>query len=103
MSTEPDCKQAAGLYTPVIDRNRCEGKAACVAVCPVGVFAVDTLPREQRVGLSLRGKIKGIAHRWQQAILVQPAACEACGRCVTACPERAITLAKRTDAPPTAT
>ena len=32
----------------MIDRNRCEGKADCVRVCPVGVFAVDTLPPAQR-------------------------------------------------------
>jgi 4Fe-4S ferredoxin len=76
----------------VIDRNRCEGKAACVPVCPYGVLAVGTLPKEQRAGLSLVGKLKGYAHRWQQAHLVKANACEACGHCVAACPERAIKL-----------
>lgn len=80
------------MFHPVIDRNRCEGKADCVRVCPTAVFAVGTLPRAQRQGLSLKGTFKGLAHRWQQALLVNPQACEACGLCVAACPEKAITL-----------
>ena len=95
MTSPLSCKQAPGAFTPVIDRNRCEGKADCVRVCPVGVFVVDTLPPAQRTGLTLKGRLKGYAHRWQQALLVQPQACEACGLCVTACPEDAISLARR--------
>lgn len=90
-----ECKADAGVFQPQIDRNRCEGKAACVSVCPYGVFAVATLPPAERRGLSLRGKLKGFGHRWQQALLVQPDACRACGLCVTACPEDAITLRRR--------
>ena len=77
---------------PVIDRNRCEGKAACVSVCPESVFIVGTLPKEQREGLSFRGRIKGLAHGWQQALLAHPDACMACGLCVKSCPEKALTL-----------
>ncbi len=88
------CKQEAGLFRPVIDRSRCEGKAECVRVCPTSVFVVGTLPKEERRGLGLRGTLKGMAHRWQQAMLAQPQACEACGLCVAACPEKAITLAR---------
>jgi NAD-dependent dihydropyrimidine dehydrogenase PreA subunit len=80
---------------PVINRNKCEGKADCVAVCPVKVFAVQTLPKEQRVNVSLIGKMKGYAHKWQQAVLVLPDACEGCGLCVRSCPESAITLTRR--------
>jgi 4Fe-4S ferredoxin len=87
-----DCKHPPGAYRPQVDRNRCEGKAECVRVCPVGVFSVGTLPPPLRVGLGIRGRLKGLAHRWQQALLVNPSACEACGKCVAACPERAITL-----------
>jgi NAD-dependent dihydropyrimidine dehydrogenase PreA subunit len=90
-----DCKHDPGVMLPVIDRNRCEGKAACVAVCPVAVFAVQTLPKEQRESLSLIGKLKGFTHKWQQAVLVLPDACEGCGLCVRACPESAITLVRR--------
>lgn len=91
---DSDCGQTAGTFRPSIDRNRCEGKAECVSVCPVSVFTVATLPKEQRAGLGLRGKLKGFAHRWQQALLVNPLACEACGLCVKSCPEKAITLVR---------
>jgi 4Fe-4S ferredoxin len=89
------CSQPAGTIVPVIDRNRCEGKAACVAVCPTGVFVVGVLPQDARGGLSLRGRLKGFAHGWKQALIANPDACAACGRCVTACPEQAITLVRR--------
>ena len=89
---ESQCRQAPGVFRPVIDRNRCEGKADCVRVCPTAVFEVGTLPPPQRKGLSFTGRVKGLAHRWQQALLVNPQQCEACGLCVAACPERAITL-----------
>jgi NAD-dependent dihydropyrimidine dehydrogenase PreA subunit len=91
---ETDCKQPPGVVEPRIDRNRCEGKAACVEVCPTRVFVVGTLPPEARAGLSLRGRIKGYVHRWQQALTVNASACEACGLCVDACPEHAITLVR---------
>jgi NAD-dependent dihydropyrimidine dehydrogenase PreA subunit len=79
---------------PVIDRNRCEGKAACVAVCPTKVFTLGILPPEQRSRLSWRGKLKGLGHGWKQAFADNAAACEACGKCVEACPEEAIRLVR---------
>ena len=94
MAELTECMQEAGTFVPVIDRNRCEGKAECVKVCPTGVFKVDSLPREMRSNLSFMGKIKGVAHKWQQALLVNAGACEACGLCIKACPEEAITLAR---------
>jgi NAD-dependent dihydropyrimidine dehydrogenase PreA subunit len=95
LSSVPECKQAPGVFAPIIDRNRCEGKADCVRVCPTKVFVIGTLPKSARPGLSLKGKIKGVAHRWQQALLMNAERCEACGLCVSACPEQAITLARR--------
>ncbi len=94
MPTKSNCKQEPGMLTPIIDRNRCEGKAACVAVCPVDVFQVKTLPKEMRTSLSFIGKLKGFAHGWQQAIIVNANVCEGCGLCIKACPESAITLAQ---------
>lgn len=91
---ESECKQAPGVFRPVIDRNRCEGKADCVAVCPYQVFTVTTLPLEQRGDLSFIGRIKGRVHGWQQALTPNAEACHACGLCVDACPESAITLAR---------
>ena len=87
-----DCKHEPGVFRPVIDRAACEGKADCVRVCPVGVFTVGTLPTQMRVGLGIKGTLKGFAHRWQQALLVKEQGCEGCGKCVSACPEHAISL-----------
>ena len=86
--------KAPGVLRPVIDRNRCEGKADCVAVCPHDVFTVGTLPVDDRSALSWVGRLKGFAHGWQQAFTPDADRCTACGHCVTACPERAITLVR---------
>ncbi len=88
------CKHEPGQFIPVIDRNACEGKRACVAVCPYDVLIVGTLPKDQRRGLSLIGRLKGMTHGWQQAFVVGPDRCHACGLCVAACPEDAITLSR---------
>jgi 4Fe-4S ferredoxin len=97
MNAEPraadvDCKREAGVVAPVIDPNRCEGKGACVEVCPYDVFAMGVLPREARQSLTIMGRIKGLAHGWKQASAVNAQACHACGLCVAACPETAIVL-----------
>jgi NAD-dependent dihydropyrimidine dehydrogenase PreA subunit len=89
-----ECRQPAGAFRPQIDRSRCEGKAACVAVCPYDVFTLGVLPVEQRRGLSLRGKLKGFGHGWKQAFAERAEACRACAKCVDACPEEAIRLVR---------
>jgi NAD-dependent dihydropyrimidine dehydrogenase PreA subunit len=91
MSTDT-CKEA-GRVAPVINQNKCEAKADCVRVCPYNVFEIRTLTPEERSGLSWAGRIKTWAHGNKQAFVTAPDACHACGLCVTACPERAITLA----------
>ena len=93
------CKLPPGLMVPLIDRNRCEGKAACVGVCPRRVFTLGVLPPDERAGLSLRGKVKGLVHGWKQAFTPNASACEACGRCVEACPEGAIRLVRAQPGP----
>jgi 4Fe-4S ferredoxin len=94
MPTGTDCKQTAGQFAPRIDRNRCEGKEDCVRVCPYGVFEIGTLQPPERARLSLKGRLKAFAHGYQQAFAVHAEACHACGLCVKACPEHAITLVR---------
>lgn len=89
------CRQPPGRFQPSIDRNRCEGKGDCAVVCPYEVFSIGILPADQRQALSLMGKLKGYAHGWKQAFTPNAQACQACGHCVTACPERAIKLVRR--------
>jgi 4Fe-4S ferredoxin len=87
----PPCRDDARVV-PVIDRNRCEGKEDCVPVCPYQVFEMGTLSPDERRGLSLSGKLKGFFHRYRQSFATGAARCHACGLCVTACPEKAISL-----------
>lgn len=84
----------SGTALPVIDRNRCEGKAECLAVCPYDVFDVRRLASDEREGMSLLGTLKSWAHGHRQAVVARPADCGTCGLCVKACPEKAIALRK---------
>jgi NAD-dependent dihydropyrimidine dehydrogenase PreA subunit len=88
------CAPEPGTFRPVIDRNRCEGSQDCVAVCPYQVFSMGTVAPEQRRGLTLIGRLKGYAHKWHQSFALNADACHACGLCVTACPEKAISLSR---------
>lgn len=91
-SDSAECRQAPGVFAPVIDRNRCEGKAVCFEVCPTDVFVIGLLSEDQRHKLSWKGRIKGWAHGWKQAFTPNASACEACAKCVESCPEGAIQL-----------
>ncbi|HEU4428389.1 MAG TPA: ferredoxin family protein [Myxococcota bacterium] len=86
------CKGEPGRVSPAIDRNKCEGKADCLRVCPYGVFELGVLAPERRGELSWLGRLKGWAHGYEQAFVVKPADCHACQLCVEACPEHAIQL-----------
>ena len=81
---------------PVIDRARCEGKAECVRVCPKDVFAERRIDAADFAALGLLPKLKSIAHGRKTAYTPRASACEACGKCVEACPEDAIKLARAT-------
>jgi 4Fe-4S ferredoxin len=89
---EAACSDMPGRVVPVIDRNRCEGKSACVDVCPYHVFELRTLAADDRAALSLVGKLKSWVHGGKQSYAVGSEDCHACGLCVAACPERAIRL-----------
>lgn len=87
-----DCRAEPCRYFPVIDRNRCEGKQACVAVCPQSVFEVRKIEAEDFESLSLLGRVRSVVHGRKSAYTPNASHCQACGLCVVACPEQAITL-----------
>jgi NAD-dependent dihydropyrimidine dehydrogenase PreA subunit len=78
----------------LIDRSRCEGKADCIRVCPVNVFEVGRITDEDFAQLGVLAKLKSIAHGRKTAYTPRASACEACGKCVESCPEKAIKLAR---------
>ena len=55
------------MTAPIVDRNRCEGKAACLEICPNNVFEVRAISAEERRSLTLVGKLKAWVHGGQQA------------------------------------
>jgi NAD-dependent dihydropyrimidine dehydrogenase PreA subunit len=92
--TEPNCKQPPGLFAPVVNGKTCEAKGDCERVCPYDVFTVRTLTAQERGAMSPLGRLKLFVHGGKQAFVTAPDQCHACGLCVTACPENAITLAR---------
>ncbi|MDB4973662.1 MAG: iron-sulfur cluster-binding protein [Myxococcaceae bacterium] len=87
-----NCLAEPGTYFPVIDRNRCEGKGACVRVCPQAVFEVRTIEGQDYDTLSFVGRVRNAMHGRKTAYTPNAAQCQACGLCVEACPEKAISL-----------
>ena len=85
MSPDPSTK-------PVVDHAKCEAERDCVRVCPYDVFEVRRMDMADYETLSRLGKLRSTAHRRMTAYPVRSDACHQCGKCVTACPERAISL-----------
>jgi 4Fe-4S ferredoxin len=94
-----ECRQPAGDFMPVVNRSRCEGKEDCVRVCPYQVFEIRVLDLQQKRELPFVARLKALAHGNRQAFAVRTGDCHACGLCVAACPEDAITLMRTTAAP----
>ena len=88
------CKQAPGVIAPVVNFKRCEGKADCAVVCPENVFEIRRIDTADYERLAPLQKFKLRVHGMKVAYTPNADACQACGLCVTACPERAITLAR---------
>ena len=86
------CNAPAGAWAPVVDHGRCEAKHDCVDVCPNDVFEVRRIEDADFAALSFFEKLKSRAHKRLTAYTPRADACHACGLCVAACPEHAITL-----------
>lgn len=90
----PQCKQAPGVIVPVVNLKRCEGKGDCAVVCPEDVFEIRRIDPADYQTLGPLNRFKLRLHGMQVAYTPRADACRACGLCVSACPEHAITLAK---------
>jgi NAD-dependent dihydropyrimidine dehydrogenase PreA subunit len=86
------CNAAAGTWTPIVDHGRCEAKGDCVDVCPHNVFEVRRIDDSDFERLHALSRLRVLAHRRQSAYTPNADACQACGLCVVACPEGAISL-----------
>lgn len=86
------CKAAPGTWRPRVDHGRCEGKSDCVEVCPYDVFEVRRIDERDFAPLTLLSKLKVRVHGMKTAYTPNAGACQACGLCVVACPEKAIRL-----------
>jgi NAD-dependent dihydropyrimidine dehydrogenase PreA subunit len=89
-----ECRAAPGEFVPVVDRAKCEGKADCVEVCPFDVFEVRRMADADFAKLGVFAKLKSVAHARKTAYTPRASACQACGKCVAACPEKAIKLVR---------
>lgn len=94
-----DCRAEPGVYQPLVDRRRCEGKSACVAVCPHDVFEVRPMDETEYRALPVLARVKLWVHGKKTAYTPRAEACRACGLCVVACPEHAIALIRTGAAP----
>jgi NAD-dependent dihydropyrimidine dehydrogenase PreA subunit len=86
------CAAPAATWLPTVDHARCEGDRSCTEVCPNDVFEVRRIGDADFAALGRFNRLKVIAHGRQTAYTPHADACRACGLCVVACPEHAITL-----------
>jgi NAD-dependent dihydropyrimidine dehydrogenase PreA subunit len=86
------CHADPGTWLPTVDHARCEAKGDCVIVCPNDVFELRRIEQSDFAALPLLAKLKVVAHGRNTAYTPRLADCRACGLCVVACPESAISL-----------
>jgi NAD-dependent dihydropyrimidine dehydrogenase PreA subunit len=92
------CNAPVGTWAPIVDHGRCEAKRDCVVVCPNDVFEIRRIDDDDFRPLSPLAKLRVLAHRRQTSYTPNVDACRACGLCVVACPEGAITLVRKAPA-----
>jgi NAD-dependent dihydropyrimidine dehydrogenase PreA subunit len=63
-----------------------------VRVCPYGVFTVRRIDDADYKALPMLARLKSRVHGGKTAYTPHADQCRACGLCVRACPEGAITL-----------
>lgn len=90
--SRPECRQQPGQIALAVDFGRCEGKGDCVRVCPENVFELRRIDAADYTDLPLLNRFKLRVHGMQVAYTPNADACRSCSLCVSACPERAITL-----------
>ena len=78
----------------MVKRGQCEGKAACVDVCPYDVFEVKAIDEGEYRALPALTRVRLWLHGKKTAYTPRVQACQACGLCVVACPEDAISLVR---------
>jgi NAD-dependent dihydropyrimidine dehydrogenase PreA subunit len=96
-SSHPDrpgreCKAEPGSLVPHVDRTRCEGKGDCIEVCPYDVFQIGQMDEAEFQGMPFLVRLKLRVHGKRTVFLPRADSCRACGLCVVACPEKALTL-----------
>jgi len=89
-----NCRQPPGKLRPVVDPGKCEAKAACDAICPVDVFAIERIRPDVFRSLPVVSKLKVWVHGMKTAETPNAAACLGCALCISACPESAIRLVR---------
>lgn len=67
IETKAALRRAPGVVRPIVDPARCEGKAACLPVCPVGVFEIVRIPASVYMDLPLFAKFKIWVHGMKTA------------------------------------
>jgi 4Fe-4S ferredoxin len=94
------CHAEPGAWVPLVNHAACEGKNDCVEVCPYDVFDVRRIDADDFGALSFVEKLKVRVHGMKTAYTPRADECKACGLCVVACPEDAITLVRNPQHPP---
>ncbi len=86
------CKPIPTKVGPLIDMNKCEGREECVKVCPYDVFEMHLLSGQEKSESNPARTMENRSNGNRKAYTANIESCHACGVCVTACPEKAITL-----------